>query len=114
MGVSWLLTVFMDTVVTERRGRHRFTYQKLDPGGKCTDAMSHILVCDFDTSSIQMIDKNCQFLSYLLIRQPGIFRPISLSYDAITHRIWVGSFDNNKVCVYRYMTRLDACNSKSN
>uniref|UniRef100_A0A8W8NUN6 Uncharacterized protein n=1 Tax=Magallana gigas TaxID=29159 RepID=A0A8W8NUN6_MAGGI len=35
-------------------------------------------------------------------------RPWSLSYDVNTHRLWVGSWDNNKVCVYRYITRQDA------
>uniref|UniRef100_A0A8W8NXJ8 Uncharacterized protein n=1 Tax=Magallana gigas TaxID=29159 RepID=A0A8W8NXJ8_MAGGI len=33
--------------------------------------------------------------------------PYSLSYDVNTHRLWVGSY-NNKVCVYRYITRQDA------
>uniref|UniRef100_A0A8W8NJ17 Uncharacterized protein n=1 Tax=Magallana gigas TaxID=29159 RepID=A0A8W8NJ17_MAGGI len=31
----------------------------------------------------------------------------SLSYDVNTHRLWVGSLDN-KVRVYRYITRQDA------
>uniref|UniRef100_A0A8W8NJ26 Uncharacterized protein n=1 Tax=Magallana gigas TaxID=29159 RepID=A0A8W8NJ26_MAGGI len=35
--------------------------------------------------------------------------PWSLSYDVNTHRLWVGSlWYNNKVCVYRYITRQDA------
>lgn len=34
-------------VVTDHGGRHRFTYQELDPGGICTDSLSNILVCDF-------------------------------------------------------------------
>uniref|UniRef100_A0A8W8NXR4 Uncharacterized protein n=1 Tax=Magallana gigas TaxID=29159 RepID=A0A8W8NXR4_MAGGI len=34
--------------------------------------------------------------------------PQSLSYDVNTHRLWVGSLWDNKVCVYRYITRQDA------
>lgn len=100
-------------VVTEYGGRHRFTYaihpfgSKLVPLGICTDALSNILVCDGMNSTVQMLNKDGQFLSYLLIRPPGTFRPCSLSYDINTHRLWVGSYNNKKVCVYRYVTRLD-------
>lgn len=100
-------------VVTDRGGRHRFTYQELDPGGICTDSLSNILVCDFDCSSVNVIDKNGQFLFFLLIRPPEIFRSLSLSYDANTHRIWVGSCDTNNVCVYRYIIRPNALTGKS-
>ena len=106
-------------VVTERGGRHRFSYtghpsgSGLRPRGICTDALSHILVCDGTTKTVQMLDKDGQFLSHLLIRPSGIFSPWSLSYDVNTHRLWVGSGDNNKVCVYRYITRQDALTGKS-
>ena len=98
-------------VVTERGGRHRFSYtghpsgSVLWPRGICTDALSHILVCDDTTKTVQMLDRDGQFLSHLLIRPSGIFSPWSLSYDVNTHRLWVGSRYNNKVCVYRYIDR---------
>uniref|UniRef100_A0A8W8HKL3 Tripartite motif-containing protein 3 n=1 Tax=Magallana gigas TaxID=29159 RepID=A0A8W8HKL3_MAGGI len=101
-------------VVTERGGRHRFSYagppsgSGLEPRGICTDPLSHILVCDGTTNTVQMLDMDGQFLSHLLIRPSGIFSPCSLSYDVNTHRLWVGSLYNTKVCVYRYITRQDA------
>eukprot|EP00105_Crassostrea_gigas_P038334 XP_019922482.1 PREDICTED: uncharacterized protein LOC105327476 [Crassostrea gigas] len=101
-------------VVTERGGRHRFSYtgppsvSVLDPIGICTDALSHILVCDGYTETVQMINKDGQFLSHLLTKSQEMGEPWSLSYDVNTHRLWVGSGDNNKVCVYRYITRQDA------
>ncbi|XP_065937105.1 uncharacterized protein [Magallana gigas] len=103
-------------VVTERGGRHRFSYtghpsgSGLLPYGICTDALSHILVCDLITSTVQMINKDGQFLSHLLTKSQEMGRPYSLSYDVNTHRLWVGSglWYNNKVCVYRYITRQDA------
>eukprot|EP00105_Crassostrea_gigas_P009812 XP_011424898.1 PREDICTED: uncharacterized protein LOC105326507 [Crassostrea gigas] len=106
--------MFGVVVVTERGGRHRFSYtgppsgSGLRPCGICTDALSHILVCDDITHTVQMIDRNGQFLSHLLIRPSGVFSPHSLSYDVNTHRLWVGSFCNNKVLVYRYINRHDA------
>ncbi|XP_065930294.1 tripartite motif-containing protein 3-like [Magallana gigas] len=101
-------------VVTERGGRHRFSYtghqsgSGLRPRGICTDALSHILVCDLITLTVQMLNKDGQFLSFLLRESEEFGYPHSLSYDVNTHRLWVGSGDNNKVCVYRYITRQDA------
>ncbi|XP_065929026.1 tripartite motif-containing protein 3-like [Magallana gigas] len=101
-------------VVTERGGRHRFSYtghpsgSGLGPWGICTDALSHILVCDEWTKTVQMLDKDGQFLSHLLTESQEMGRPWGLSYDVSTHHLWVGSRDNNKLCVYRYITRQDA------
>eukprot|EP00105_Crassostrea_gigas_P037008 XP_019921156.1 PREDICTED: uncharacterized protein LOC105324523 [Crassostrea gigas] len=101
-------------VVTERGGRHRFSYtghpsgSRLRPRGICTDALSHILVCDGRTDTVQMLDRDGQFLSHLLIRPSGIFSPGGLSYDVNTHRLWVGSGNNKTVVIYRYITRQDA------
>ncbi|XP_052693118.1 uncharacterized protein LOC128171376 isoform X2 [Crassostrea angulata] len=101
-------------VVTERGGRHRFSYtghpsgSRLEPLGICTDALSHILVCDDKTKTVQMINKDGQFLSHLLTESQEMGEPRGLSYDVNTHRLWVGSWNNNKVCVYRYITRQDA------
>lgn len=101
-------------VVTERGGGHRFSYDGppsgagLEPAGICNDALSHILLCDEKTNTVQMLDKDGNNLSHLLIRLEVMFKPYNLSYDANTHRLWVGSqYDNNKVCVYRYVTRQD-------
>ncbi|XP_065931205.1 uncharacterized protein [Magallana gigas] len=101
-------------VVTESGGRHRFSYtghpsgSGLEPSGICTDALSHILVCDYKTKTVQMLDRDGQFLSHLLIRPSGIFKPWSLSHDVNTHRLWVGSWYYNTVVIYRYITRQDA------
>ncbi|XP_056003833.1 uncharacterized protein LOC130046518 isoform X1 [Ostrea edulis] len=95
-------------VVTERGGRHRFSYtgpssgSSLDPRGICTDALSHILVCDHNTHTVQMIDKDGHFLSLL---QHRINKPWSLNYDDKTRLLWVGSQDTNTVSVYRYLQR---------
>ncbi|XP_048747642.2 E3 ubiquitin-protein ligase TRIM71-like [Ostrea edulis] len=98
-------------VVTERVGRHRFSYtgppsgSSLRPCGICTDALSHILVCDLNTHTVQMIDKDGQFLFLLLTRQHGIYRPFSLDYDDKTNLLWVGSQGTTTVSVYRYIQR---------
>ncbi|XP_062588154.1 uncharacterized protein LOC134249801 [Saccostrea cucullata] len=94
-------------VVTDRRGRHRFSYRgrtsgsRLWPYGICTDALSHILLCDPNTDTVHIIDKDGQYLAQLDTVQHGIDRPHSLSYDDNTRSVWVGSNHNNTVNIYR-------------
>lgn len=38
----------------------------------------------------------------------------NLSYDVNTQRLWVGSYNNNTVCVYRYITQHDNLRGESN
>lgn len=100
-------------VVVNRSGKHRFSYtghlseSQLRPRGVCTDAMSHILVCDERTNTVHIVSKDGQFLSKMLIRPPGIFTPFSLKYDINTQRLWVGSKHNNNVFVYTYLLLQD-------
>ncbi|XP_078327661.1 uncharacterized protein LOC144623211 isoform X2 [Crassostrea virginica] len=99
-------------VVTSGEGVHRFSYRGppsgsrlFGPHGICTDVLSHILVSDSYTSTVQMLDRDGQFLSYVLTRQiPGIYDPVGLSYDVTTNAVWVGS-DDNTMSVCRYINR---------
>ncbi|XP_061190688.1 uncharacterized protein LOC133198667 [Saccostrea echinata] len=97
-------------VVTDHEGRHRFSYtgppsgSPLNPWGICTDALSHILVCECNTGTVQMIDKDGHFLSVSLTKQHGIKKPWCLSYDDKTQCLWVGCQDSNVVTVYKYLT----------
>uniref|UniRef100_K1Q323 Tripartite motif-containing protein 2 n=1 Tax=Magallana gigas TaxID=29159 RepID=K1Q323_MAGGI len=94
-------------VVTSREGIYRFSYEGhpsgsgLMPWAICADALSHILVCDENTHTVHLIDRDGRFLSYLLIRPQGVFTPRSLGYDVTTQRLWVGSDIRQRVCVYR-------------
>lgn len=100
-------------VVTSRVGVHRFSYtgppptgSGLWPRGICTDGLSHILVCDCKTKSIQMIDRDGQFMLFLLTSEsPGITdQPESVSYDVDTHLLFVGSVQQT-LSVYRYINK---------
>ncbi|XP_062570145.1 uncharacterized protein LOC134232215 [Saccostrea cucullata] len=92
-------------VVTDRDGNYRFSYtgpppaHQLKPLGICTDALSHILVCDFITWSVQMLDQHGKFLSQILLH--GIDKPQCLSYDEETHLLWVGAYNNYTVKIYK-------------
>lgn len=98
-------------LVTDCRGRHRFSYSITPSGselvafGVCFDALWNILVCDYRTNTVQMLNKDGQFLLHLLIRPSGLFSPHVLSYNVNTHCLWVESLANNRVYVYRYIDR---------
>ena len=107
-------------MVTSSEGVHRFYYigspsgLGLDPFAVFTDVMSHILVCDAKTYTVQMLSKDGEFLKYLLTDQSsGIdyFVPFGLSYDFYTHCLWVGSRrwdEDNMLSVYRHINRHPA------
>ncbi|XP_061171145.1 uncharacterized protein LOC133180694 [Saccostrea echinata] len=88
-------------VVTDHGGRHRFSYtgppsgSGLRPRGICTDALLNILVCDVNTHTVQMIDKDGRFLSLILTPKQGINRPQGLYYDVKSHLLWVGSWNKS-------------------
>ncbi|XP_078311564.1 uncharacterized protein LOC111107933 [Crassostrea virginica] len=101
-------------VVTSGEGVHRFSYtgpppsgSGLEPRGICTDVMSHILVSDLHTYTVQMLDRDGQFLSYVLTRQTPVmdYIPWGLSYDVTTHAVWVGSWGNNTMSVCQHINR---------
>ncbi|XP_062597907.1 uncharacterized protein LOC134259327 [Saccostrea cucullata] len=107
-----IVSDLVPVVVTDRRGRHRFSYtgptsgSQILPYGICTDALSHILVCDSNTNSIHMLDRDGHFLSHILTAYEGINGPMDLSFDDKTHFLWVGlSYGEKRVCVYRYIER---------
>lgn len=105
-------------VVTDHKGRHRFSYKgqppesKLSPLGICTDALLHILVCDELTHAVQVLDKDGQFLSNLLIKPSDLVSPSCLCYDFKTDLLCIGSNVNNSVCLYKYFTSQDAITGK--
>ncbi|XP_062613894.1 uncharacterized protein LOC134275645 [Saccostrea cucullata] len=96
-------------VVTDSRGRHRFSYTELTSGlrlwpyGICTDALSHILVCDYVTQVVKILDRDGHFLSNTKTpyAQHGKDGPCGLNYDDRTQFFWVGSRYDNTVNIYR-------------
>nr|XP_022306259.1 uncharacterized protein LOC111112774 isoform X3 [Crassostrea virginica] len=99
-------------VVTDHKGKHRFTYidtpfgSRIMPRGICTDALSNILVCDCYTGKVLILDKEGKYLLNIPtdLSLGPLGKPCSLSYDWKTHTLWVGSW-NNTVSRYRHIDR---------
>ena len=114
-------------IVTSGEGIYRFSYtgpptsgSGLEPRGICTDALSHILVCDLTSGTVQLLSKDGEFLKYLLT-SPSLgldyYAPYSLSYDFYTHCLWVGSgmlMSHRTLSVYRHINRHPAILGKLN
>lgn len=106
-------------VVTDSGGNYRFTYtghppgSELSPRGVCTDSLSNILIVDTKTKTVHMINQHGQFLGYLLKKSKEIESVSCLCYDVTASRLWVGSWTNNKVTVYRHIDQPDALTGKS-
>ncbi|XP_062601553.1 uncharacterized protein LOC134263250 [Saccostrea cucullata] len=112
-------------VVTDRGGKHRFSYtgpppeeqdefsftgplsrSRLLPLGICVDALSNILVSDANSKTIQMIDKDGHFLSVLFSEQRWKKAPRALGYNNKNHLLWVGTSDHKEeISIYRYIQR---------
>ncbi|XP_062594152.1 uncharacterized protein LOC134255647 [Saccostrea cucullata] len=95
-------------IVTDHKGVYRFSYEgppngpKLDPRGICVDVLEHILVSDWTSSSVQVIDKDGVFLLTLLTASRNS-PPYRICYDEAKHLLWVGYDNSSKVTVFKYL-----------
>lgn len=66
-----------NVVVTDRRGKYRFSYTSHRPFshrqfyGVCCDGQSNILIWDFYSKSVHVINKNGHFLSHFQLSEMG-------------------------------------------
>lgn len=95
-------------VVADSLGGHRFDYSgyhsHLSPGGICTDVYRHILVvdCDFNNSSIHVLDQDGHFLLVLLsTTECKNIQFLALCVDNKSN-LYVGD-DGKKIKVYKYL-----------
>ncbi|XP_011430215.3 tripartite motif-containing protein 5-like [Magallana gigas] len=93
-------------VVVDKSGQHRFSYtgpgSGIRPHGICTDVLGHILVCDENSETVDLLDQDGQFLSLLLTPQQGVTCPRSLCVDD-ENNLWVGQHYTNTVTVFKYL-----------
>lgn len=100
-----------DIVVVNKLGQKRFTYTGHDDWGDgefnpwytTTDHKSHILISDYWNSLIHLLDKDGNFLQFIITDQHGIQKPWGLSIDMLG-RLWVCSSGNDQVMVVKYST----------
>nr|XP_022342725.1 uncharacterized protein LOC111136274 [Crassostrea virginica] len=93
-------------VVVNKSGQHRFSYTGQGSGfcpfGICTDVLGHILVCDYASESVHLLDQDGGFLSNILSPQQGITYPCGVCVDE-ENNLYVGQLYTNTVTVYKYL-----------
>lgn len=107
-------------VVVNKIGHHRFTYTGCSKGffqmmssfiikapeflpyGICTDALGHILVCDFNSNAVHLLDQEGQFLSLVITEKQDIQCPLSVCVDG-ENNLYVGQQSTNTVKVFQYL-----------
>ena len=71
------------------------------PCGICTDVLGHILVCDGVSDTVDLLDQDGRFLSFILSSQRGIKPPRGVCVDD-ENNLYVGQLTNT-VKVYKYL-----------
>ena len=96
-------------VVVNYSGQHRFSYTGQGSGfcpcGICTDVLGHILVCDFYSDTVHLLDKDGGLLSVILSSHQGIKYLCSVCLDD-ENNLYVGQRTTNTVTVYKYLTPM--------
>ncbi|XP_022343920.2 uncharacterized protein LOC111136997 [Crassostrea virginica] len=91
---------------TSKSGQHRFSYtgqgSRFYPCGICTDVIGHILMCDFISKSVHLLDQDGGFLSIILSSQQGIEDRCGVCVDD-ENNLYVGQLYTNTVTVYKYL-----------
>ncbi|XP_022341639.1 uncharacterized protein LOC111135664 [Crassostrea virginica] len=91
-------------VVVNKSGHHRFSYTDqgsgFRPWGICTDVLGHILVCDYISDTVHLLDRDGGFLSFILSSQQGIKDPQGVCVDD-ENNLYVGQVST--VTVYKYL-----------
>ncbi|OWF54863.1 E3 ubiquitin-protein ligase TRIM71-like [Mizuhopecten yessoensis] len=97
-------------VVLDRLGNLRFVYdgrsvsageRPFSPCGIVCDSYGRLLITDTNNHCIHVVDKNGQFVSFLLRKEDGITCPTSLALDG-EGQLWVGN-ENGQMKVYQYL-----------
>ena len=95
-------------VVVDKKGKIRFRYDGTPArrGKTCglrgivTDALSQIIVADYNNNCLHILDQNGQFLR--CIDNCELDKPIGLSVDN-EGRLWVGLNESGKIKVIEYL-----------
>lgn len=98
------MTGGMDTAsVTDVESENEFIQYlpPFDPRGITCDKYGHVIVADYSSNLIHLLDKHGRFLTYLLTESDGIFGPTSVAVDN-SGLLWVGGGDAT-VKIYKYL-----------
>lgn len=96
-------------VLVDRSGEYRGYYngqtpnkREFDPHGVCTDVKGQIMVVDYTSGSIHLLDQDLSFLTFLLKKEEHNLKSASALFVDENHHLYVGS-ENGRINVYKYL-----------
>lgn len=96
-------------VLVDRSGEYRGDYKgqspnkrEFDPHGVCTDVHGHIIVVDYTSGSIHLLDQDLKFLTLLLTKTKEDLKSAKGLCVDEKHNLYVGS-ENGRINVYKYL-----------
>lgn len=101
---------FKNVTILDNQGKKRCEYSSqvqglqkpFNPQCTVTDKLSHILVSDYDNSTVHLLDKSGQFLQFLQPQTEHISHPKGMCLDE-TNKLWICSENGNKILVVQYL-----------
>ena len=72
------------------------------PYGICTDVLGHILMCDYISNTVDLLDQDGGFLSFILSPQQRVTSPLGVCVDD-ENNLYVGQFGTNTLTVYKFL-----------
>lgn len=96
-------------VLVDRSGKYRGYYngqtpnkREFDPHGVCTDVKGQIMVVDYTSGSIHLLNQDLRFRNLLLTKEQHNLIGASALFIDENHHLYVGS-ENGRINVYRYL-----------
>lgn len=96
-------------VLVNRSGEYRGYYngqtpnkREFEPHGVCTDVQGHIMVVDYKSSSIHLLDQDLHFLTVLLTQEQHKLNSASALFVDEKHNLYIGS-EYGRINVYKYL-----------
>lgn len=96
-------------MLVDKSGEYRDYYKgqspnkrEFDPHGVCTDVHGHIIVVDYTSGSIHLLDQDLKFLTLLLTKTKEDLKSAKGLCVDEKHNLYVGS-ENGRINVYKYL-----------
>ena len=97
-------------IVVGANGKSRYEYSgqgdgNFTPVEVCTDAMGRVLITDVGNGRVHILDRDGQFIQYILTSEQGLGQPNAIDVDTEGF-VWIGGYvdiNNGRMKVARYL-----------
>ncbi|KAJ8299649.1 hypothetical protein KUTeg_023709 [Tegillarca granosa] len=106
---------FKNIIILDNQGKKRSEYngqvqclpKRFNPQCTVTDKLSHILVSDYDNSTVHLLDKSGNFIQFIKPQTGTFSHPEGMCIDK-RNKLWICSENGSKILVVNYDDNLPA------